>query len=407
MCYLILKEGKVLDYFRFNSYLVIIASSGLMMATSVQADVDWEYNGFITQGFFESSENNFNGASSEGSFDFRELGLNASARLSEPLFLAGQVMSRTAGEVDDGKPMLDYAFLDYRVYEGLSGNAGFKIGRIKNPFGFYNETRDVAFTRPSVVLPQSIYFDKARHLELSSDGVMLYGAVDVGPGRLELELILGKPRRDLQVEYAYLNNDWQGSFSDSRGGLWKTEFSSNDYAFIGAMTFGRFELDFDVDPNAAGAILRSGEIGIDVAILSLQYNLEQWSFTTEYFLQDISWGELGGPFALIPESTSESLYVQVEHRINSEITLFGRRDLLYLDKNDRNGQLTEAKLGKPAHTQYAKDWTLGVSWEPTPDWLFIAEWHQVRGTAWLAAQDNPDTTTERWNLLALQATYRF
>ena len=46
---------------------------------------------------------------------------------------------------------------------------------MKTPLGLYNDTRDVAFTRPSILLPQSIYFDRTRKLALAADGVHLYG----------------------------------------------------------------------------------------------------------------------------------------------------------------------------------------------------------------------------------------
>ena len=46
---------------------------------------------------------------------------------------------------------------------------------MKNPLGFYNDTRDVPFTRPSILLPQSIYFDRTRKLAIAADGVHLYG----------------------------------------------------------------------------------------------------------------------------------------------------------------------------------------------------------------------------------------
>jgi hypothetical protein len=46
-----------------------------------------------------------------------------------------------------------------------------RVGRIKTAYGLYNTTRDVPFTRPSIVLPQSIYFERTRNLTVSADGV--------------------------------------------------------------------------------------------------------------------------------------------------------------------------------------------------------------------------------------------
>lgn len=369
-----------------------------------------EFGGFITQGYFYSDENNFNGNSSSGSADFREIAVNAAWRANSNLLLAGQIMSRRAGEVDDGDPRVDYAVLDYRYHSSDSGYAGIKLGRVKNPFGFYNATRDVAFTRPSIVLPQSLYFDRARDLELSADGIMFYGNALLEEGVLTSELIIGRPEKDRDVELAYLNRDWEGEFTESRGLLWRTEFATHDMRWRLGTTLGRFELDFEVDgiptnPAAPG----DGSVNIDVVNLSLQYNLEKWSFTSEYLRQFIEWGSLGGVYALQPKNVSEAIYAQVEYRLNPEVDLVARYDVLYIDRNDRNGARANQLFGRPRHTQFAKDFTLGVGWSPTRNWLFRAEWHHVDGTGWLAVQDNPvDADRERrWNLFALQATYRF
>ena len=397
-----LKRYKLINV----SLLLLLLNMPLVVSAD---DMDWEFNGFITQGYIWTDDNNFYGPSQSGSWDFRELGINSAVRIHDQLMLTGQLMSRKAGAVDDGDPSVDYALLDYRFVEKQWGHMGVKLGRIKNPFGFYNATRDVAFTRPSMILPQSLYFDKARNLELSSDGGMLYGVALFDSGRIKSELVVGEPRKDVNVEYAYLNRDWPGSFEGSEGYLWRTEYSSNDYSFIAAATFGNFKLDFEVLGTPAPGAPGNGVVDIDVSALSLQYNFDRWSITGEYFRQDISWGSLGGVYGLDPENESESFYLQVEHRLTPEVSMFLRRDILYIDIDDRDGLKTQALFGRPAHTQYARDWTLGVGWEPNRDWLLRAEWHKVKGTAWLAVQDNPDESqsVENWNMLSLQATYRF
>ncbi len=86
-----------------------------------------------------------------------------------------QLLSRQAGESSKGGIRIDYGFLDYTAITSEAKEFGVRLGRIKNPFGFYNDTRDVPFTRPSILLPQSIYFDRARNLAMASDGVQFYG----------------------------------------------------------------------------------------------------------------------------------------------------------------------------------------------------------------------------------------
>ena len=381
----------------------------LLLSNPVVAGDNYEVNGFVTQGYFYTDNNNFYGDSQNGSFDFRELGINGAWNLKDDLLLSGQAVSRLAGGVDDGDPVIDYLLLDYRFFEDQSGSAGISLGRNKNPFGLYNKTRDVSFTRPSIVLPQSLYFDKARNLELSSDGIRLYGRKFFESGVWDSELVAGIPRKDKNIEFAYLNRDWDGEFSSSKGYLFRTEYRPHDYSWVAGLNYGNFYFDFDGPDSPAPGAPGDGDVDIGILAFSLQYNLQHWSFTSEYMRQSISWGSLGGLYALQPKNVSESYYVQAERRINDQLSLFIRRDILYIDKNDRDGKRAEALSGRPAHSQYAFDWTLGVGWRPAKNWLVRAEWHRIEGTGWLAVQDNPvaSDTEEDWNMLSLQATYRF
>ena len=398
--------------------LIALVMSPLALADSSHWYDDLQVNGFWTEGMFLTDDNNLYGNSETGSFAFHEIAANVSYSLPSGWLLGAQVMSRDAGEVDTDPVQLDYVLADYRFYDGENGLAGIKLGRIKNPFGFYNETRDVAFTRPSVMLPQSLYFDIARDLELSSDGVGLYADYDTNLGWVENDFIIGVPKRDASVEYAYLSADWPGRFDDALGVMYRALVNSRQQGLRFGTTLGYFQLGFDADeavvatlPTAQqNAAPNDGDMKLAVAVLSAQYNLEHWSFTSEYGRQSIRWGELGGAFALDPNNVAESFYLQAEYRATPEWTWVVRYDQLFLDLDDRNGKKTEALFGKPAHTQYAKDLTLGVGWQPMGSrWLLRAELHHVKGTGWLPEQDNPDQNAlkEDWNMLALQATYRF
>ncbi|MFD2989988.1 hypothetical protein [Sphingopyxis terrae] len=81
---------------------------------------------------------------------------------------------RAGGDTSDAAPTLDYGVVDYQMLASPARTLGVQVGRFKNPFGLYNQTRDVAFTRPSILLPQSIYFDRTRALGLAADGISLY-----------------------------------------------------------------------------------------------------------------------------------------------------------------------------------------------------------------------------------------
>jgi hypothetical protein len=62
--------------------------------------------------------------------------------------------------------------------------------RIKNPWGLYNETRDVAFTHPTIILPLT-YFERSRTLMLATNGGQLYADYNTSLGNLSFKFNYG------------------------------------------------------------------------------------------------------------------------------------------------------------------------------------------------------------------------
>src|SRR5690606_16782972 len=98
----------------------------------------------------------------------------------EKVSLVAQILSRETGEVDETDLRVDYAFASYTPYSSLNGDFGIKAGRIRAPIGFFNETRDVAHTRPGILLPQSVYPDRIRNVTFARDGAQLFGSYQQG-----------------------------------------------------------------------------------------------------------------------------------------------------------------------------------------------------------------------------------
>jgi len=393
--------------------LLLSTVSALSLSTVVKASEEsFSVNGFITQGVFYTDNNNVYGASDDRpSFDFHEIGLNTAYRFTPRLRAAVQVMSRQAGRVDNGEPQLDYALLDYRLSDAPGSTYGVRIGRLKVPYGFYNETRDVAFTRPSIMLPQSLYFDQARDLQLSIDGAIVYGSVDVPGGWLDLDLLYGTPQTDSNVEYAYLAMDAAGKFKDSEGVMGRVIYNADGGRIRIGTTLAQYRLGYK--PGAPGALpwtkFNEGDLKLSVVMLSAQYNTENWTLTSEYMVHDIDWTEMGGIYAARPKTPLTSYYLQFQYRLNYNWDLLLRYDHLMLDGNDPQGKVNSQLFPRPAHNFYSKDVTLGIGWQPNPDWLFRAELHNIEGTGWAAEQDNSDpaSLSKYWKIFALQATYRF
>lgn len=372
---------------------------------------DFQVHGFVSQGYVLTNDNNFFGNSTgNGSFEFTELGANAFWRLTPSVHAAAQLLSRRAGESSNGHIHLDYGVVDYRPLSNESHDFGLRLGRFKNPLGFYNDTRDVAFTRPSIILPQSIYFDRTRDLALSSDGIQFYANRRNAHGEWELQAGIGRPDvDDADTELSVLGADRPGELRDEISYISRLMYERDG----GRLRFGLTGAQVNIDyAPGVGDPSGPGSIRFTPVILSAQYNSENWSLTGEYAQREL---EFDDSIIYVPASlkhfTGESYYLQGSYRLDPQWEAMVRYDVTYLNKDDRDGEDMAALTGgaRPDYSQFAKDWTIGLRWDPHRSWMVRAEHHWVDGTAWLPLQDNPvpSNTERRWRLFTLLVSFRF
>jgi hypothetical protein len=399
---------------RWNKRLLWVLASTVRLATDPGAATagtqDWlpeqvQLHGFLSQGWTQSNANHFFGSTSDGAFQFRELGINASYQPVPNLLMSAQLLSRTAGAMDDGQVRLDYGLIDYAAVMNPDLRLGLRAGRLKNPLGFYNDTRDVPFTRPSIFLPQSIYFDEVRNLELSADGGGFYADLQTGPGLLSLQVNVGELTIDDNVEYVYLGGNQPG------------KLTSDEPWWVGRLMYeldgGRIRLAVSravgtmaYEPGAED-YLGPGRIDSDLTIWSAQYNAENWSLTTEYMREPVVWRQFNIP-AVNRSYPIEGYYVQGTYRVLPDWTLLLRYDQSYLNKHDKSGEQMQATTGYPAHDFFGKDITVGLRWDLTSAFMLRAEYHRIDGASWLSQRENLLSDTQgNWDLFALQASWRF
>ncbi len=375
---------------------------------SVQGDL--QIHGFIGQSYIVTSHNDVFGNSDKGgSFGLTEAGLNASFRPLPKLLVSAQVLSRRAGEGNSGMPRLDFAFLDYRLYSHEANQFGIRAGRLKNPFGFYNDTRDVPFTRPSILLPQSIYFDRTRNLALSGDSVQMYG--DFSHPKW------GTFSTQLGFLFPIVNDrDTRTSILEGLGGNLTREVSyigrgiyeTNDKRI--RLAVSGIWLNANYVPTATEQ-LSSGALQFSPIYFSAQYNAERWSLTSEYAIRHFAFSGFNNQKLDGTNFYGESYYVQGEYRFTPKWEGFVRYDALFTDRSDKSGKQWASENNKTGqeHSRYAKDITVGLRWNVTPEFMLRAEYHHVIGTGWLSGLDNPDRTQTNkvWDLFAIQGSYRF
>lgn len=377
-----------------------VSRAGNPLPENFQIHVFAAQNAVIT-----SANNLFGDTDHHVSFDFREIGLNGSWRPRNDILLAGQGTYRLAGNTDDGSVRLDYGLIDYAPFSTPEYKVGVRGGRLLNPLGFYNETRDVAFTRPSILLPQSIYFDRTRDLALSADGGQLYGDYYSKRGDFYLQAGVGYPRAGATgVEGALLGSDYPGKLVGDLSFLGRLLYERDGgrlrLAVSGALENQHYEPGGPPDP------LPAGDITFFPIIFSAQYNAEKWSLTSEFGPRGFTRDGFGGS----SETTiGESAYVEGLYRFTPKWEAFLRYDVLFTDGGDRDGKEFEALTGKPNFFRFAKDMTAGTTWRFNRWLLARAEYHYVNGTAWLPLEDNSNIADieQYWSIFALQIAFRY
>ncbi len=364
-----------------------------------------QIHGFIAQGMVNTSGNNFLGESKDSiSYDFREIGVNASYRALPQLLFSGQIMSHRAGKSDDGDPDFDYAFMDWTAASGGWGRGGVRLGRVKNPYGLYNTSRDVPFTRQGILLPQSIYFERTRKITESSEGVDFYLDHINEWGTFSAEALLGWPVIDKASEAALVNKA-AGSFETDFTQLYQLKYESPTAQYVVAATVVNLGVNYK---PAAVDVLKRGTFYFDPVILSAQYNAEKWSLAGEYAFRA---SKLRG-FGAFPNVSQdgESYYLQGTYRVIPKLEMLLRYDVAYSDRDDRSGNRFARRTGRPDFTQYTRDWTLGLRYDVTPEFMVRAEYHNIEGTSILPTLDNPAgpaSFERRWDMWMLLGSYRF
>lgn len=383
---------------------------------------DWRFHGFASQRLTATSgKNNFFGdTASRLSADYTEIGTGFSWQPHSHFLLSGQAIYRRGGESEEEYIEPDYLFLAYKAIANDSGSLTLKLGKIKVPYGLYNELRDTPMTRPGILPPQSIYLDSLRQFNQSAYGLHL--DVEQGWGNDTLTLHYSQIKPNVDSDNAY----W--SFVGDHALFKGTLYSSNNDATASQLVYDheggklRALLSHAAGPAyyrpGTGDLWSGGKYGFSFTALSLQLNGEQFSLSWEK-ARNIFKNRFDSAIPFLPDitgkNTGASEYLQAEWRFAPRWSGLLRYDTTYINKHDRDGTDYAANNpGKPAWSRFAKDWTVGVRYAKDEHWQLAAEFHRVHGISWLPPADNltgatwnPENTSERWNMLLLQATYQF
>ncbi|HET8708027.1 MAG TPA: hypothetical protein VFM46_17110 [Pseudomonadales bacterium] len=400
-----------------KSTLLGAASLTLCLCSAAQAE-GWHYNGFINQTLINTSNNFMFGKTDDAvSLDYRELALIVNGTLLPQVDFSSQLLSRKAGTADDGSPRVDYAFLSWRFHEDFSTSHGFRLGRLKAPIGFYNDSRDSPFTRNGIFLPQSIYLDRARNYIMRADELMYLGEWRNDQWTLNWKIAGGYniPDGDEITDMFNVPERANPSFEHARS--WHFQVMA-DYD-AGRIRFGYSEYD---SPNHYQITILSppiGEVksnaGSRWRVLSFEYNDVLWGVTAEYERATFTFnGVSPNPFDPGYRDYPEGGYLQFNWNLSAKQSLFFRKDFLYFNRNDKNGEVySQLMLPKFSGTipidRFGRANVVGWSYRPAPEWLIRLDVSKNSGVLMTTQRDAPSGYVAKrdWNMAALAVSWRF
>lgn len=344
-----------------------------------------------------TSDNNFFGETQDRlDPSFSEVGINALWQPHERVRASGQVLHRRAGQSDRDGLRLDYAQFDVDLVRNNDSRFGLKFGKPKLPYGLYNETRDVPFTRPGILLPQSIYFDSLRDFLIAAPGAYFHGTAVNQLGAFEMNVGVVKPNfaSDSVKDNIFATNNIPGEL---KGGASTVASLRWDMPSETTLALYRVELDSRYRPAGPLDPIPPGELALRSWLFSAQQRIDTLTLTSELAQVDTVTRDFTPGFN--GTRTGRSWYVQSEWRFHPDWELMLRYDQQYLDVKQRDDS-----------AKRARDLTMGLRWDASPNLMLRAEYHNVSGLGWLPQADNPGDPADQileWEMLLLQLAWRY
>lgn len=379
-----------------------------------------DFHGFLSQGYLASTDYDYLGTTTDGSFQFTEVGVNATYSPFNRTRIMVQGFAFDTGDVGNLQPFLDYASIEYTANDLI----GIRAGRVRKPGGIYNHIQDVDLARTFVLLPQGMYDARWRDFSTSVDGAVLFGSIPLSKaGSLSYELFGGYVNLSDEGGVAQWILDGQPTTTlagfDSPltiGGQlwWNTPISGLRFgAYIAHMAGFGFDMVTPVSPVGPFgpiAAYTSAESDIWLQQYSFEYVWNKWTFQAEYSTYKYDGNNTtavnSGAVPIAPVSVTPSIvnpdvwYASAAYRFNSKFEMGTYYTEHYANKH--------ARSGSPNSSQ--KDVALSLRFDVKDWWIIKLEGHTIWGTSLLADQaNNPNAlrTNDPWYMLAVKTTVSF
>ena len=359
-----------------------------------------QIHGFASQGYLQSDHYDYFGMQTEdGTIEFNEFGLNVMSTLSDKLHMGLQVFARDFEDIGNDKVTIDWAFGEYRHRNWL----GLRVGKFRNAFGLYNQSRDVDAARVGVFLPSGVYSEVFRSMQKSMKGVAAFGML---PGEFEYQVQYGTIDPEAEEEILELPFERVNILGISE----ITSVDVSDDAYVLSLTW-----------NAPVSGLKlTGSIGHVPMEVTIPYTAGEVTLevdtTIKLIESTIGFEYLHGPLTCAAEylqvefdgqkdQTFEAYYVLANYRFTAWFELGTSYAVDYMNKDDRDGDSYKER-GQPRARAWLKDLAVSARFDLNEYWLIKLEGHWLNGLNGVSGYEGDDPS-ENGFLVAAKMTFSF
>ncbi len=373
--------------------LLFIFITSLFLGNIVSAAENVEIHGFISQGYLMSTANNFFAETEEGTFQFNEMGINFTTKPTDKLHLGLQFLAWDLGRFGNDKPVINWAYGDYRFKDYL----GVRAGIIRLSFGLYNEERDMDVLRPNIFNSHTIYNESWRDILSSLTGISIYGSIEIGSvGKLKYIVQEGMSNISKDGGASSLLEDqvpgrMPGALADiteikveqmtSASLFWESIFSITGLR-VGISGFDlRFNATTDITYGSLSLPDQKMEVRSRPLFLSVEYEHDKFCFSSEYGVY--TW-DLMLAGIKVPQFDSGGYNISMAYRLFDNLELYSAISIYYGNNDDKEGK---DNLEGQDFRGWFKEAVYAARFDINASWILKLETHFIDGTALLLDMD--------------------
>jgi hypothetical protein len=411
--------------------IAVMAVAMMLCTTGVFAIElgDINVHGFISQGYLQTTDNNFMADTKDGTLEFNETGINFSTDLTNRLHLGVQFFAYDLGDEGNDEIDFDWAFADYR----WRNEFGVRIGTMKLVSGLYGERRQLDMLRTGVFLPFSVYVGPWWESVSSLKGITLYGEIPLGNiGYLSYnaQTGIGKFSEDsgpakvaerefseLQFDVTEMDSDYTHSLSLEWASPFQNVKAKATYFMIDPLKFtGTGALPLPPIPASMPTSIMiptqfidtqvNLEMRVNISVLSVEYRWNDLVLAAEYnsiYAKPRLNLNLGQGWQDNPSQTSEGWYLSAAYRLTDWFEVGLWYSEFYPDEDDKQGE----KQAEYDFEAWQKTITLSSRFDLNDYWIVKLEASYNDGFGAYNIADNLGELERYWMLYALKVTYNF